>query len=98
MSPIFFVPITRELISTENISCIYLIFNIIETHIIAVGDNGLGLLFEGRKVIDYPTAKEGAAVFERWLIYNNLCSLRLDALHNTLYGRLTEIVGVGLHR
>ena len=86
------------LISTEYISCIYFILNITEALIEAVGDNGIGLCLELGEVIDYEATEEGTAIFEGWLIDDNIGSLSLDALHDALNGRLTEVVGVGFHR
>lgn len=51
------------LISSENIASIYFILHIIQAGIVAVGNDGLALWFEGRKVIDYFAAEEGGATF-----------------------------------
>ena len=50
------------------------------------------------EVVDYETAKEGRAIFKSWLIDDDIGSLCLNALHDALYGRLAEVVGVGFHR
>ena len=86
-----------NLISSKNISRIYLILNITETLVEAVGDDGIGLSLELGEVIDYETAEEGAAVFKSRLIDDDIGSLCLDALHNALEAGLTEVVGVGFH-
>ena len=87
----------KALISSEDVSCIDLFLYIVETRIIAVGDDGIGLSLELGKIVDNKAAEESAAVLESWLIDDDIGSLRLNALHDTLYGRLTEVVGVGLH-
>ena len=84
-------------VSSENIAGIHLIIYIIQGRVVAVGNDGLTLRLEGCQVIDYPTAKECGAVLEGWLIDDDLCTFRLDALHDALDGRLAEVVGIGLH-
>ena len=86
-----------NLISSEDVSCIYLFLYIVETRIIAVGDDGIGLSLELGKIIDNKAAEEGAAVFEGRLVYDDIGSLSLDSLHDSLNSRLAEVVGVGLH-
>ena len=81
----------------EDVSCIDLILYIVETRIIAVGDDGVGLGLELGKVVHYEAAEEGAAVFEGWLVDDDIGSLGLDALHDALDGRLAEVIGVGFH-
>ena len=90
-------PITNALISSEDVSCIDLILYIIKAGIIAVGYDGIGLCLELGKIIDYEAAEESAAIFKGWLIDDDIGSLSLDALHDALYGRLAEVVGVGFH-
>ena len=80
------------LISTEYISCIYFILHIAEALIETVGDDGISLCLELGKVVDNKAAEEGAAIFEGWLIDDDIGSLRLDTLHDALYGRLAEVV------
>ena len=86
------------LISSENVSCVDLILNIVEACVVAVGYDGLGLGFEGFEVVDHPAAEEAAAVFEGRFINNDLRAFGLDALHYALDGTLSEVVAVGLHR
>ena len=86
------------LISSKYIPGIYLILDIIQTGIIAVGDDGMALSLKCLQVIDYFAAKEGAAIFECRLIDNDLSALCLDTLHDTLDGRLAEVIGIGFHR
>ena len=73
-------------ISSEDVSCIDLFLYIVETRIIAVGDDGIGLSLELGKIIDNKAAEESAAVFESWLIDDDIGTLCLDALHDALYG------------
>lgn len=51
-----------ELISSENISCIYLVFYIIQTGIVTVGYYGLRHLLKCVQVIDHPASKEGGTI------------------------------------
>ena len=83
-----------DLVSSKNISSIYLLLHIIQTSIIAVGYNCLALLLEGFEVILYSTTEEGAAFFQGWLIDNDLSALCLDTLHDALNGRLAEVIAV----
>lgn len=55
--------IYKDLVSSENIASIYFILHIIQTSIVAVGNDGLALWFEGKKVVDYFAAEEGGAIF-----------------------------------
>ena len=87
-----------NLIPSEDVSCINLILYIVETRIIAVGDDGIGLSLELGEVVDYKAAKEGAAVFKSRLIDDDIGSLGLNALHDTLNGRLAEVVRIRFHR
>ena len=75
-----------NLISSEDVSCIYLFLYIVETRIIAVGNDGIGLSLELGEVVDNKAAEEGAAVFKSWLIDDDISSLRLNALHDALNG------------
>lgn len=87
-----------DLVSSKDISCIYLILYIIQTSIVAVSDDGMALCLESCQIIDYLATKEGAAVFQCRLVDDNLCALCLDTFHDSLNGRLAEVVGVGFHR
>ena len=84
-------------VSLKNVSRIDLFFYVVQLGAIAVCNNGLAVIFEFRKVIDYKASEEPAAVFQGWLIDNDLCTFGLDPLHDTLNGTLTEIVTVGFH-
>ena len=82
------------LISSKNISSIYLILHIVQTSIIAVGDDGMALSLEGFKVVLNSTTKESTTLLQCWLIDDNLCTLCLDTLHDALDGSLAEVVAV----
>ena len=86
------------LISSENISGIYLVLHVIQTDIVAVGDNGMALRLELPHVVHHSTSEEGCAILQGWLVDDDLGSLRLDALHDALDGTLSEVVGIRLHR
>lgn len=73
-------------ISPENIPCINFLLHVIQTDIIAIGDDGLTLCFECCKIVDYMTAKECAAVFQGWLVNDDLGTFGFDAFHNPLNG------------
>ena len=90
-------PLQHILVSPEDISSIYFILNIIQTSIVAVSDDGMTLRLEGFEVVHHTAAEECCAVFECRLVDYHLCTLRLDALHDALYSRLAEVVGVRLH-
>ena len=51
-------PGSVHLIPLENIPCIYLVLHIVQTGIIAVGNDGMRLLFECCEVIDNLAAEE----------------------------------------
>ena len=85
------------LVSFENISGINLVMNVIQTRVIPICYNRLGLLFEFLEVIDDEGAEEGAPVFEGGLVDDDLGAFGLNALHDSLDGGLTEVVRVGLH-
>ena len=83
-----------HLVSPENISCVNLILHIIQTDIVAVGDDGIA---KSLKLVEgaYDTAaEERGAVLKRRLIDDDLRSLCLDALHDALNAALAEVVRV----
>lgn len=90
--------ILEGLVSPENITCINLFFHIVQAVVVAVGNDSLTLGFELCEVVDNAAAKEGSTVNESGLVDDDFCALGFDALHDALNGRLTEVVGVGLHR
>ena len=83
-----------NLISAEYISSINLILYIIQTSIVAVGDDGMTLCLEDIKVVLYSATKEGAVFFQGWLIDDDLCTHCLDTLHDALDGTLAEVIAV----
>lgn len=85
------------LVSTEQVAGIDLLLHIVQAAIVAVGNNGLAALLELVQIVDNLAAKEGSAILQSRLIDDNCRALGLDTLHNALNGRLTEVVGVGLH-
>lgn len=72
------------LVSSKNISSINLMLYIIQTSIVAVGDDSMALCLEDFEVVLYSTAEEGASLFQGWLIDNYLSTLCLDTLHDAL--------------
>lgn len=80
------VPILRELplgvfrwfsVSAEQVTCVDLIPYVIQTAVIAVGNDGLTALFELLQVIYDFTAEEGAAIFQRRLVDDDRCAFGL---------------------
>lgn len=65
------------LVSSENIASINFLFYIIQTFIVSVGDDSLTLQLECIEIIHNPAAKEGASVFQGWLIDDDLCAFSL---------------------
>ena len=86
-----------SLVSLENVSGIYFINYVIKAAVISVGDDGLALTLELLEIIYNFASVEGCAVFESWLIDDDVCAFGLDSFHYTLYGTLAEIVRVALH-
>lgn len=85
-------------ISVINISCIYLIGNVLKLSAHSVCDDDIAALFKFSKVVYHLAAEERAAVLKRGLIDNNVCALALYMLYNTLYGALAEVIRIGFHR
>ena len=86
------------LISSKQIARVDLIFYIIQTRVISVGNDCLALFLECPKIIDNSTPEEGVTIGQGWLINNHLRAFGLDALHDALDGALPEVVAVRLHR
>ena len=84
-------------VSSEDISCVNFIHDVVEDWIIAVGDDATAHILEFLQVVDDLRAKEGGSVLECWLVNNNSGSLGLDAFHDALDGRLPEVVGIRFH-
>ena len=85
-----------SLITTEKISCIYLLLYIVQTAVIPVGNDGLAHLLELRKVIDHLAAEERTAVLQSRLVDNHRSSFRLDPLHHAQDAALAEVIGFAL--
>ena len=85
------------LIPTEQVAGVDFVLYIIQTAVVAVGDDGLAALFENVQIVHHFAAEEGSAILQSRLIDDNCRALGLDTLHDALNGRLTEVVGVGLH-
>lgn len=86
-----------SLITTEKISCIYLLLYIVQTAVIPVGNDGLAHLLELRKVIDHLAAEERIAVLQSRLVDNHRSSFRLDPLHHAQDAALAEVIEIALH-
>lgn len=86
------------LIAAEEVAGIDFWEDVGESGVEAVGDDGLGAGLELGEVTDDLAAEEGGASREGGLINNDLSAFGLDALHYSLNGALTEVVGTGLHR
>lgn len=80
------------LISSEQIACVYFLFNVVKAFIVAVGNDGIAKLLEFAKVVDYTASEECGAVFQCRFIYNDGCPFGFNSFHNALNGALTEIV------
>lgn len=90
----FYYVIVVWLISSEYISCINLLLNIVKTSVIAIGDDCLALLLECSEVVHHATAEEGTAVVECGFVDDDFGTFGLDAFHHALYRRLAEVVAV----
>ena len=86
-----------RLVAFKNISGVNFAGHVIQSRVVAVGDDGVGLGFEGGEVVDYAGAEEGDAVFKGGLVHYDAGAFGLDAFHYALDGALAEVVGAGLH-
>ena len=89
--------VDRALISTEEVARVHLFLHIVQLGVVAVGDDGLGLGFEGVEVVHHAAAEEGFAVLERGFVDDDGGAFGFDALHHALDRTLAEVVGVRLH-
>ena len=71
--------------------------HIVQLGVVAVGDDGLSLGFEGGEVVHHAAAEEGFAVLERGFVDDDGGAFGFDALHHALDRTLAEVVGVRLH-
>lgn len=81
-------------IPPEDIPCVHFLFHVIQTRIVAVGDDGVALGLEGGEIVDYAAAEERGAVGQGRLVDYHLRAFGLYALHHALDARLAEVVGV----
>lgn len=88
---------TYRLIPFKYISGIYFVYNIVQTRIIAVGNDGFALGLELIKVVNDLTSEERFTIGNRGFVDDYLGTFGLDALHDTLDGALAEVIAVGLH-
>ena len=84
-------------IPSEQVSRVNLVLNVLENRIVSVCNNGITAFFEFFNVIDDKRAEERGSFGQSRLINDRRGSFRLDALHDSLDGRLSEVVGIGFH-
>ena len=89
--------VDRALISTEEVARVHLFLHIVQLGVVAVGDDGLGLGFEGGEVVHHAATEEGFAVLQRGFVDDDGGAFGFDALHHALDRTLAEVVGVRLH-
>lgn len=94
MTLFYNLKIIRFLITSEYVTGINPILNIIQTSIVAVGNDGMALCLESFEIVLYSTAKEGAAFFQGWLVDNDFGAFCLNTLHDALDGRLAKVIAV----
>lgn len=71
-------------VSSEDISCVDLVLDIVKTGGVAVGYDGMALLLELCDVVDNLASEECAAVFKGRLVDDDFRPFRLDTLHHAL--------------
>lgn len=86
-----------KLIPAEDVSSIDLLLYVIEAGVVAIGYNGVTNGFEEFQVVNDFVAKECILALKGWFVDNDLCPFVFYAFHDALYGRMAEIVGIGLH-
>lgn len=86
------------LIPFKQIPSVYFLRDIIQSRVVAVGDDGGGAGLESSEVVDDLGAKEGGAVGEGGFVDDHGGTLGLNPLHDALNGGLAEVVRVSLHR
>lgn len=82
------------LVSSEQISRIYLILYIVKTGIVTIRYYGMAFFFELFQIVDNFASEEGRAVFQSRFVDYYRSTFSFDPFHDSLNGRLTEIVGV----
>lgn len=73
-----------KLVATEDITRVYLIFDIGEALVKTICDDGMAHLLELGKVVDNKTAEEGLAIGKGGLVDDDFGTLSLDAFHDAL--------------
>ena len=86
------------LVALEDVAGVDFVFDVVETGVVTVGDDGLALTLEGVEVVDDLGAEEGFSIVKGGFVDDDFGTLGLDAFHNALDGTLTEVVAVALHR
>ena len=84
-------------VSSEYVACIDFLLYIVKTGVVSVGYDSLALFLESFKVVDDFATKECRTILKSWFIDNDFCTFCLYPFHDTLYGRLSEIVGIRFH-
>ena len=75
-----------RLISSEEISCVYFVLDVVQRRVVAVGDDASAHFLEFLQVVDHFAAEEGAAGFQGWFIDNDGSAFSLDTFHDALDG------------
>ena len=86
-----------QLVAFKYVAGVDLVEDVVQTAVVAVGDDGLALCLELGEVVDDLTTEEGLAIGDGGFVDDDLGALGLDALHDALDGTLAEIVRVALH-
>ena len=83
-----------RLIASEDVARVDFILHVFQTVVEAVGNDGLAQGLKFGQVADDLRAKEERARLECGLVDDDLGTLGLDAFHDSLDGRLAEVIGV----
>lgn len=86
-----------KLISLKQVSCINLIFYIIKTVIITIGDNAMAHLFKFTQIIYNFASKESNSVLQSWFVNYYSGTLGFDSFHDALDTALAEIIRIAFH-
>lgn len=73
-----------QLVTLEDVAGIDFVLDIVEDRIVTVGDDGLGEGFELGEVVNNEAAEEGATVWQRGFVDDDLGTLGFHTLHDTL--------------
>ena len=81
------------LVSCEDVAGVDFVFYVVEEWVIAVGDNGLTHALEDFDVFeDTATGKDFVSFWKSGFVYIDICALIQKVFHDTLNGRLSEVV------